>query len=256
MTLEFLKLTDKQARAYKKVPFQIAAEWMRSPYFIARQDEINLLFDERDRAQKLAREAEKEQNDMAQALLAMVRNLKDAFKRAQIQLRPGESMPKPLLEEVDKLRIEFANYRRFRQAAPVWNRVLSNHLGQSGELERHLVRSVNTDLNRLTQQMLSNVENVAETTELIEVEIYNGASQDIIWQNAHPNYQTVAQKFKNDDKKAVDNSKVYKWGYTNDGLDGSGEIWEDELGSFKADLHDNCSNKEKFLAIQVQKKER
>ncbi len=254
LTLEFLKLSEKQARSYKKVPFSIAAEWMRSPYFIARQDEINLLFDERDRAQKLAGIAEKEQGEMAHVLLSMVRNLKEAFKRAQIQLRPGESMPKPLLDEVEKLRTEFANYRRFRQAAPVWNRVLGTHLVQSGELEKYLVRTINTDLHRLTRQMLDKVETVAETTELIEVEIYSGASQDIIWQNAHPDYQKIASGFKNQDQKAVDSSKVYKWGYTNDGLDGSGEIWEDELGSFKADLHDNCNNKEKYLAIQVNKK--
>ena len=41
---------------------------------------------------------------------------------------------------------------------------------------------------------------------------------------------------------------------TIDGVDENGEIWEDELGSFKANLFDNCSSKDKYLAIRVKRR--
>src|SRR6185437_5883858 len=99
-------------------------------------------------------------------------------------------------------------------------------------------------------RMLTQLDEIAENIQLIEVEIYNGASQDIIWQNAHPDYKKIAEQMK-DQREAVERSKTWDWGREVAGSDDSQEIWEDELGSFKANLFDNCSSKDKYIAIRM-----
>lgn len=34
------------------------------------------------------------------------------------------------------------------------------------------------------------------------------------------------------------------------GLAGTHEVWDDELGSFKADLFDNCSSKDRYMTVK------
>jgi hypothetical protein len=100
--------------------------------------------------------------------------------------------------------------------------------------------------------MHTQLQEIAENNQLIEIEIFQGASQDIIWQNAHPEYKKVAQDL-NEDQKKEESAKVWDWGrapaQSEDGEERV-EIWEDELGSFKANLFDNCSNKDKYLALK------
>ena len=62
--------------------------------------------------------------------------------------------------------------------------------------EKKLVARINADLDARTLRMLDQLEEIAENVQLIEIEIYNGASHDIIWQNAHPDYKEIAKKMK------------------------------------------------------------
>ena len=103
--------------------------------------------------------------------------------------------------------------------------------------------------------MLNQIEEIAENNQFIEVEIFNGASQDVIWQNAHPDYKEVVSRL-NDEQKKSSKEKVWNWGkaaYNITDDEESHEIWEDELGSFKADLFDNCSSKERYLSVKLNK---
>jgi hypothetical protein len=88
---------------------------------------------------------------------------------------------------------------------------------------------------------------------LVEVEIYNGASEDIIWQNAHPDFKKVAKEMSDDSTNRAPASKVWDWGKASNITEEGAEIWEDELGSFKANMADNCTSKDKYLAIRSQR---
>jgi hypothetical protein len=90
---------------------------------------------------------------------------------------------------------------------------------------------------------------IAENNHFIEVEIYSGATQDIVWQNAHPNYKEVAKELKTTETRKIA-SNVWDWGQSDMSLQGSEELWEDELGNFRADLFDNCNSKDKYLALK------
>ena len=74
----------------------------------------------------------------------------------------------------------------------------------------------------------------------------NGASEDMIWQNAHPDHNALKG---NKESKTTVQDKVWDWGITAATLEANGEVWEDEIGSLSANLGNNCENKERYLSI-------
>jgi hypothetical protein len=231
-------------------PVRVASEWVRSPIFLSSQDEINLLFDEKDSAASLNKWGSKEQNRLGQEILTNLKELKPAFYAARAKLKPGEDLPVKVRNGLQKLKSDVIAFRRMQKAAPVWKAVLANHQRQAPGIERRLASDIQTDLKARTDRMLTQLEETAENIQLIEVEIYNGASEDIIWQNAHPEYKKMAKELDNDVDRAPA-SKVWDWGRTKVATDNDDvEVWEDELGSFKADVVDNCSSKDKYLALK------
>ncbi|MGZ3688034.1 MAG: hypothetical protein ACXVBW_07030, partial [Bdellovibrionota bacterium] len=103
---------------------------------------------------------------------------------------------------------------------------------------------INEDLRARTRHMKAQLDEITENLQLVDAEIFQGASGDIVWQNAHPDYQQVAARITKEANKPQNN---WDWGRA---PSSAGEIWEDELGSFQADLFDNCSSKEKYLALR------
>lgn len=231
-----------------KTPVPVATEWLRTPLFIARQDEINLLFDETGYSKKLAKAAAYEQKRMARALLKFAREFKKEYQLAKIKLKPGEDLPYRIIKKLNLLRDQVADYRRFRTAAPVWRTILAQHDRQVPIIKKNLVQKIGRDIRLMNNRMYKMLKQVAENNYFIEVEIYNGASKDIVWKNAHPQYAKVAQELKNEDEETKA-ERVWNWGHVTTDFDGTAEIWEDELGSFKADIYDNCTSKDRYLAL-------
>lgn len=245
------KLAIQYLKKQGDTPPRIAGEWVRSPMFLSDQDEINLLFDERDSATSLQKWGSREQNRLALEILENLKNLKPAFYAAKAKMKVGDSLPSSVKRGIEKLKSDLIAFRRMQRAAPVWKSVLANHQKQAPGIEKRLASEINTDLFLRTHRMLSQLEETAENIQLIEVEIYNGASEDIIWQNAHPEYKKMAKEL-DDDADRSPASKVWDWGRTKVvGENEDVEVWEDELGSFKADLVDNCSSKDKYLALRT-----
>jgi tetratricopeptide (TPR) repeat protein len=240
------------------VPDRVASEWVRSPLFIADQDEINLLFDEKDAAPRLSKSAGSEQRAMALDILKKARELKPKLKIAKMKLKPGQTLSSSLVQQLADLKDSVTHWRRMQLAAPVWSVVSKRFLDTVSPQQSKLIARINADLKTRNLRMATQLEEIAENIQLIEVEIYNGASEDIIWQNAHPDYKEVAKQFKGDQGLSPD--KVWDWGRSianeaEETTDGNGpEIWEDELGSFKANLFDNCSDKDKYLSLKIKRK--
>ncbi len=244
------KLAVQFLRKEGETPIRIASEWVRSPLFLANQGEINLLFDEKDAASGLNKWGSREQTRLAQEILNNLKELKPAFYAARTKLKPGEDLPSKVRNGLQKLKQDVIAFRRMQKAAPVWKAVLANHQKQAPGIEKRLASDIQTDLKIRTDRMLTQLEETAENIQLIEVEIYNGASEDIIWQNAHPEYKKLAKEL-DDDADRAPASKVWDWGRTKVASENEDvEVWEDELGSFKADVVDNCSSKDKYLALK------
>jgi hypothetical protein len=246
------------------VPDRIASEWIRSPLFIASQDEVNLYFDEKDAAPKLSKAGANEQRKMAQDILKKARDLKPKLKLAKMKLKPGQALPGSITDALASLKDEVVHWRRIQLAAPVWQVVSTRFLSTIPSQQAKLIARINNDIKVRNVRMYTQLDEIAENIQLIEVEIYNGASEDIIWQNAHPDYKEVAKGFNNN--QSLFPEKVWDWGRTlaseadkevnddNNGDSTGPEIWEDELGSFKANLFDNCSSKDKYLSLRIKRK--
>jgi hypothetical protein len=230
-----------------QVPERVASEWVRSPAFIGRQDELNLLLDTKKRAVGLSEEGARLQAKIAAELFDHIVNLKPRFEAAKAK-DPEGPLPLRVQQDVDKLRQMATHYRRMKRAAPAWRLVLDSQEKRAVGTEKRLVAGVREDLARLNRRMLGQLEDVADNIYFVEVEIFQGATQDIIWQNAHPEFKKMAEQLSREDRREA--SKVWDWGKITGGLAGVQEIWEDELGSFRADLPDNCESKEKYLNIR------
>ena len=250
---DLYRLAVQFLRKQGTTPERIAGEWVRSSVFISDQEEINLLVDERASAHSLDQWGSREQTRLAQGLLDTLKDFKPKFQKARAEMGIGGELSSGMLEQVEDLKKQLVSFRRMQRAAPVWKSVLANHQKRAPVLEHRLLAEINSELTEKNLRMDAQLEEVAENLELIEVEIYNGASEDIVWQNAHPDYKKVAEQLDKQDADRTPASKVWSWGRTsvgnlaNEGDDG--EVWEDELGSFKADLVDNCSSREKYLAL-------
>ncbi len=235
--------------ASAQVPAPIASEWIRSSVFLANQEQINLIFKENGLANQLSQEGKNEQRLMLLKLLADVRKLNEKFKRVKINGRPNEKLSEDLISQMNILKQELIHFQHMKSAAPLWRKMLSAHMGRVLHIQRAAVAEINREINQLNQRMYAQLEEIAENNELIEVEIFNGASEDIIWQNAHPDFKEAAKKMKQTGSQAPA-EKVWNWGKTQGGLDGRSEIWEDEIGSLAADIYDNCESKDKYLAVE------
>ena len=231
------------------VPDRVASEWVKSPLFISSQSEINLLFEERDSTIALGRSGAIEQRRIATDLIKLAKELKPKVQLAKMKMKEGDELPLMIRTDLDKLRKMVTQYRRLQQGAPVWKTILASYNHQAPAIETKIVARVNKDLRARSEVMTEQLEEIAENVQLIEVEIYNGASQDVIWVNAHPDYKKIAQQMKSDEKKEIA-ARTWDWGRNLASLDEDGEVWEDELGSFKANMYDNCSSKDKYLALK------
>lgn len=233
------------------VPDRVAGEWIRSPLFLSSQEELNLLFDEKESTVALGKSGSKEQSKLADALMIKAKDLPKRLRDAKAKMKEGDHLPSALLADMLTLKEMIIHYRRLQQGAPVWHTILANYRKSVPATQKRLLAAVNADLKSKSTRMLSQLEEIVENIQLVEVEIYNGASQDIIWKNAHPEYQKVAASLVEDRRKEKA-ANTWDWGRSPSSMDDDGaEVWEDELGSFSANLYDNCESKDKFLALKI-----
>ncbi len=242
-------------RKKSTVPVRVGTEWVRSPLFVATQEELNQLIDERDAAHATSKAAAQEQKGLGKdikSLLAAVKGRAQNDRNSQRgHVADADAFTLTTKRMMDSLKEKITHYKRFRAAAAPWRGIINRHQAQSVSLRKELIARIESEMSERSRRMMSQLEEIAENNQLIEVEIYNSASQDIIWQNAHPDYKELARKLDSEGRRPASAAENWSWGSS-----GSGdqvEIWEDELGSFAANVFDNCSNKERFLAIRTKK---
>lgn len=240
LAVDFLKKRKAQ------VPERVASEWVRSPVFIRRQEELNLIGRQRIRLSEESRLAIQEQKRLGQEIQLAAGPLLNELREAKRAKKTSAVLQKKVAE----FRVRVGEYRDFRRASLGWRGIVQRFEPRMTHLEQTLKNQIQRDLASRSTRMLRILEDVAENNQLIEAEIYQGASRDIIWQNAHPDYKEVLAGL-NGDRARPSASKVWDWGHSSALAEEWSEIWEDELGSFKATLFDNCLNKEKYLAIKT-----
>jgi len=231
-----------------QVPERVLSEWVRSPLFLSNQGELNLLFDETESSAGVARSGAQEQRRIAREVLTQARDLKLRVRVAKMKLKRGEPLPGRILADLDLLKERIIRMRRLKQAAPVWKGVLASFQKMQSIRKSRLVREIEADFTARDRRMLAQLDEVSENLQLIEVEIFHGASQDLVWRNAHPDYAKVADSLGRESGGKVGTD--WNWGRAPSSDDAQAEVWEDEVGSFQADLVDHCSSKDRYLALR------
>lgn len=231
------------------VPERVASEWVRSPVFLSSQLELNAIEDEASVMRKISEAGAAEAKRMAKELRSISQALASRL-RAEKRLAAGKkAISQELRSDLGKLLVISRHYQRLRAGGPVWRNLVESQQVAAQSSRKAALQRIASDLAARNARMLGMLEDVAENNRLIEVEIFDGASQDIIWQNAHPDYKTVVGRV-NAEKNRVRADKVWNWGSAPIGSDAWTEVWEDEIGAFQSNLFNNCSNKERYLAIK------
>lgn len=243
---ELYPMAVQYLRSKSGVPDKIGGEWLRSPVFISHQEELNLMESESKSAEKARQTGSSEQHKKAAELKAKAAEL---VARVRGERKSGKGLSRKLLQDVQGYRESLATHQDLRSAAEPWRQIVETQKKRSADRRKALVSAIEADLRMRTERMRTQLEEIHENNQLIEVEIFSGATRDIVWQNAHPDYQEFAKRLSEREKNA-DSGKVWNWGTAPIGSDRWSEIWEDEIGSFKSSLFDNCASKEKYLAIQ------
>jgi hypothetical protein len=235
------------------LPDLVASEWIRSPVFISHQQEINLISDEKKAIVKSLRPLKREQQILAQKEPSLRKQIAEMSARIAEERREnkGRKISSDLNQELRQLRMQVELYKHRKAAVPLWYQTLASFHKASATRDTRLVADIERDLMFRNNRMIRQLLRVAENTQLVEIEIYDGASEDMVWRNANPEYKDVAKKLKDEQRKPSSASGSYHWGTVSFGKGGEKEeVWEDELGWFQGDMTDECASKDKYLKLR------
>src|SRR5262249_12483548 len=149
-------------RKQGKTPDRIASEWVRSPLVISSQDELNLIFDEKDSQIALAKTGVQEQRRIGAEIVRLARDLKPRLVANKARTKRLEELPSSVRSDLEKVHHLVAQFRRLQHAAPIWKAVLANHRKKSPVRERELVEKINRDLEARSIRMLAQLDEIAE----------------------------------------------------------------------------------------------
>ncbi len=241
-----------EAGAVPLPPYRIGSEWIRSPIFISKQESINHLFRTLRKIPKLVVYSKSLHKNAGYELKKRRADVTERYQAATKALKKGETLSKGIKEEWLELKdLEFQQ-AKLGYSLPFWAKTLTNYRDRAKQWQAYLIGRIEREIAAINQRMYADIVNVMENNELIEAEIWNGASQDLVWQNAHPEFQNMVKTGKISSNRGIAGGAgdVYNWGKSGTGFDGKEEVWEDEVGSIRATLQNNCANKEKYMKIQ------
>jgi hypothetical protein len=109
--------------------------------------------------------------------------------------------------------------------------------------QRGLGKKMNGVLVMLTNRMAKQVAKMAENVQLLEVEIFDYAGEDMVWRNVNPEYNAWLEQ---QEPESRPNDLFWKWGSMPTDPKHIDEVWEDELGYTAANVGDECKAREQY----------
>jgi hypothetical protein len=136
--------------------------------------------------------------------------------------------------------------RAQQQGALALRNTMLKFSSESGRIQTALASQISDDLNQRASLMVKQLNAAVENIQLVEIEIYNSAGEDMIMENARPGYAEAAKEARDNAlKHKRPQGNVLDWGRfpAKEAENGKAEIWEDELGALKTDIADVCPKK-------------
>ena len=210
-------------------PIKIRTEWMKSSAFMIRQAEINLLIDNSRKISLIPSKIKDFQHDLALKNTAIIKTLIHDLRILDLQNNVDPELAQRLLTAKKEIR----NVIRFNQSSKIMINVVKKYDSTIPSEKAKLVTKINHDLSLKNKEMLSLLKRVRENVDLVEVEVYNGASREMARvESIKKNSPTSAPQF--------ENVLAWNWGrFPASDIDRA-EIWEDEMGALKANISNHC----------------
>ncbi len=248
-------LTLKAIKNVQVAPSKLTTEWIRRPEFLTRQTEINEMISHPKLIADTESKAYSEQVRLSKEWVARATAFIQEVRIANLKLKSNQTLAPEFSDRYATLKRDQRKLSQFYRASKVWKALARNYEKRLPGMRAELVKRVNSDFNKKNQKLLAVLRNVRDNSDLIEIEIYNGASQDIVWKNAHPDFEAKKDDLM-EEKSGPDHTETWSWGHFLASDIENSEVWEDELGALKADVQSQCNAKEKFLKLSLMKREK
>ena len=213
----------------QRMPRQLETELLASPVFQESQREKKLWRDELDALAGLSDRARREQNELAAEIVRLSKDIKSALGAK----KPDRTA---IRAKVVALRDMLRTEKKFRESAPFGKALISKQRKDHAMALVRLEKQVQRDLALRLDEKKQLLTEVVEQASLVEIEVQQGGGKDIILTHARGDQAGSAAP-----RDRQSGAHQWNWGSRSTASLGDGEVWEDELGGFEADLVSRCA---------------
>lgn len=108
---------------------------------------------------------------------------------------------------------------------------------------KKVARNMDLVLASVNARMVKQLVRLVENVQLLEIEIYDNAGEDMIWRNVNPEYPAWLANVPEEHRRA---DKYWEWGSMPTDPKIRDEVWEDELGWTLGNVTDECKLKKVY----------
>jgi|GEM_PF-7046375 len=211
-----------------RIPRLLETELLASPVFQEAQREKKLWREELDAMNGIQERAKKEQNAIAAEIARMSKDIKT-------RLKGGTPDRAAIRTQLIALRELLRTEKKFRESAPFGKALISKQRKDHATALARLEKQVQQDLVARLEEKKRLLGDVVEQASLVEIEVQQGGGKDIILTHARGE-----QGAQGAPRERTAGGNAWNWGTRSTASLGEGEVWEDELGGFEADLVSRC----------------
>jgi tetratricopeptide (TPR) repeat protein len=233
-------------RRTSRAPRKLQTEWIRSPSFLISQDRINRNLAELPVMNRVAQVMSEEKKRMVRELTRDTTLLIESHTKVH---KSGKKLPQDLVTRYLELKRGFRRLRELDRSSVVWERWSRFRAKEIPLRNRALAAQVDADFKVSMRRLEKQLAAVFRNAEWVEIEALNGASKDLVWREAHPEYLPALKRLQSP-KAEQDPSLTWSWGKIRPQAGIAGELWEDELGALKANVRPHCDLKKKYMKEQ------
>ena len=209
------------------VPAKIRTEWVKHPVFLSRQEQINRLIENHRKIIGMPSKIQSLKSDLTNKNTIKISKL-----LYDVKSRKNDSIS--LAKKYQEIRKDIRTLIRFNRSSKTLLSVVQKHDATIPAAQSKHVAKINHELHEKNRELLTHLKKIRENIDLIEVEIYHGASKDMLGLKK-------SLKKKTDLQKDFDTAVAWNWGSFSASELERAEIWEDEIGDLKADTKNHCN---------------
>jgi hypothetical protein len=135
---------------------------------------------------------------------------------------------------------ERASKQESKKLRDTFKGLVANFVRKLPETQQSIIAKINAELASRNNAMIAGLVEAFETAQLIEVEIYNQAGEDMIHKTGRGGKNLAKAE---PAKKKDDGPPALDWGRAPAGEEEDSESWDDELGAIKTDVSNICKKR-------------